>query len=545
MGIKGLLKELPGGKMADQRVGFDALAASRGAGRFSAEVDAGSVLHICALRHKAPFDDGDYVPAAREFNRMLISFELSCNWDVTMVFDGCPPPEKRHEHQRRRAKEGGVVVDGVFIAMCVQICRVRSVKYLVSPAEADMQVGRIRGGSIPVCNDSDEVAYGNKYVVIVDNWGREQYRVIDLNAPVTEEMKSRLPLFYYYRRHGIHVIHWWAAVMGCDISEKGSGIAHVGPRAFIAALRSFDDKPPQRLTVHGFASALLKSAPQRCSELHSVSRIASEMRRVARWFTVVGTYYDQDANVRSVSGDVVQTASSVGRRHSVGDLNPKTKAEYSRDERLQIDTVQPHNLAHNSAARRETINGLSLPSDRNTVAQCRPEELKAMIIARGGNVTGKDGRALTIPQLQRTVRAYLSMEKENSKHTVYFKRDHDNNGLFADIDTSERKSIPQIIDQLVRCSEFERSLHNFFVDISRLLRGDMFIDDYATIALEAPELTEKDIYKSFIHVGESETQKSIRAGLAKVLEMDSILYHAVASEDSGSIYIFLNSEHPR
>ena len=80
--------------------------------------------------------------------------------------------------------------------------------------------------------------------------------------------------------------------MGCDISEKGSGIAHVGPRAFIAALRSFDDKPPQRPTVHGFASALLKNAPQRCSELHSVSRIASEMRRVASWFTVGGTYYD-------------------------------------------------------------------------------------------------------------------------------------------------------------------------------------------------------------------------------------------------------------
>ena len=55
--------------------------------------------------------------------------------------------------------------------------------------------------------------------------------------------------------------------------------------------------------------------------------------------------------------------------------------------------------------------------------------------------------------------------------------------------------------------------------------------------METPELTEKFIYKSFIHVGESETQKSIRAGLAKILEMDSILYHAVASEDSGSIYI--------
>ena len=51
MGIKGLLKELPGGKMPEQRVGFDTLAASLGVVRFDARVDAGSVLHICAHRH--------------------------------------------------------------------------------------------------------------------------------------------------------------------------------------------------------------------------------------------------------------------------------------------------------------------------------------------------------------------------------------------------------------------------------------------------------------------------------------------------------------
>ena len=55
--------------------------------------------------------------------------------------------------------------------------------------------------------------------------------------------------------------------------------------------------------------------------------------------------------------------------------------------------------------------------------------------------------------------------------------------------------------------------------------------------MEAPEITERFNYDSFIHVGESKSQKSIRDGLKKVLEMDSILYHGVASEDSGSIYI--------
>ena len=44
--------------------------------------------------------------------------------------------------------------------------------------------------------------------------------MIDMDTAVTERMKSSLPLFYYYRRYGLTVIHWWAAIMGCDISEK-------------------------------------------------------------------------------------------------------------------------------------------------------------------------------------------------------------------------------------------------------------------------------------------------------------------------------------
>ena len=98
--------------------------------------------------------------------------------ECTLVFDGCPPKEKQHEHQRRCDKEGGVAINAIFIAMCVHIRRLQFVKYSVSPAESDMQVGQHRGngaacGGIPVCYDSDEVAYGNKVVIIVDDWAGE------------------------------------------------------------------------------------------------------------------------------------------------------------------------------------------------------------------------------------------------------------------------------------------------------------------------------------------------------------------------------------
>ena len=68
----------------------------------------------------------------------------------------------------------------------------------------------------------------------------------------------------------------------------------------------------------------------------------------------------------------------------IGDLNPKTLAEYTRAERTLIEAVQPHNLLHNSATRRDSINGLSLLANRNTMAESRPKELKTMVVAHEG-----------------------------------------------------------------------------------------------------------------------------------------------------------------
>ena len=165
--------------------------------------------------------------------------------------------------------------------------------------------------------------------------------------------------------------------------KKGSGIAYSGKEAFLDALRTFDNKPPQHLNFHNFATQLLKHARPRCREMYSIHSVAVELQRVAHWFAVGGTYYDQAVNDRSVDGDIVREYSPNQRRHMIGDLNPRTMAEYTSAERMLIETIQSHNLLHNSATRRESINGLSLPLDRATVAECRPEELRAMVVARG------------------------------------------------------------------------------------------------------------------------------------------------------------------
>ena len=49
---------------------------------------------------------------------------------------------------------------------------------------------------------------------------------------------------------------------------------------------------------------------------------------------------------------------------------------------------------------------------------------------------------------------------------------------------------------------------------------------------------EELIQKAFVHVGNSITSKSLRAGLAKVLEMNSVIYYSFAwSDDWKSFYI--------
>jgi len=168
----------------------------------------------------------------------------------------------------------------------------------------------------------------------------------------------------------------------------------------------------------------------------------------------------------------------------------------------------------------------------------RVDELKAIVIARGGSVTGKDGKALIKNELQRLVEAYLFGEKENSIHAVFFDRSKKSNGIFAQIDSSERKTVPEIINNLLQSGEHEPSIQALFRDILQCFHEDKVIDDFTTISLMAPDLKEKFIWESFAHVGDSTDQKTIRDGLWKVMEMQDMIFHAIVmAEDGKSMYI--------
>ena len=145
----------------------------------------------------------------------------------------------------------------------------------------------------------------------------------------------------------------------------------MGRAVFVRALRETEDEGVKELEPRPFAKKLRDLCRPSCRLSHSIKSISTELQRVARWFTVDVTYYNSAANLYSVSGSLLTEATLTKRRHMLGDVNPKTGAEYSVPAKKIIEAASPHNLLQNSAARRSSIKGVTLPNGRETIASCR------------------------------------------------------------------------------------------------------------------------------------------------------------------------------
>ena len=157
MRIHGLLGQLP----CEPVSGLRNLKELAGGKKTPADIDTGTLIFVCALTHKEAYNARQYKPSLAEFQRLLIVFQRIHKWEFTCIFDGCPPPEKQHKHKRRSEKEDPIVITSEFISICVEFFWSCFIPYIVSPAEADMQVGRRNELAIPVCRDSDSIGYGN------------------------------------------------------------------------------------------------------------------------------------------------------------------------------------------------------------------------------------------------------------------------------------------------------------------------------------------------------------------------------------------------
>ena len=524
--------------MADQLTGFHKLTSWLNKKGLRIDLDTGTLLYCCAVRHKIPYEAGDYGPSVRAFQRLLIVLHVVNKWTFTSILDGKSPEEKLHEHARRQNREGSIKITSTYIAMCAKVCREMLLDYVVAPEEADMQVGRRHSNIIAMGRDSDLIGYGHRLVVMIDSYHAEKFRIIDLTVPVDECTKDELPLYYYYNKYGCRVIHWWAAVMGCDVSENQFGIQDIGRETLLKALESFENKPPSLLTEATVAEVLVKSKPFIARIFGATAKIQGELERVCHWFTKRGTYYDTSGNVYAINGELKKRSNRTTHDHMVGYIDPKTGAAFTGDQNKHLERMKSHNLLHKSYVDKEQINGLSLPEGKATAAKCTVDELKAIIIARGGTVTGKDGNALKRNELICLVNRYFRFEKQNTINAVYFDRSRKGNGIFTKLDTGGRVSVPGIINNLLKTGEHEPSIQKLFTDLLQSFEQGKVTDDYTTISLSAPDLKENFIWESFAHVGDSTSQKTIRDGLWKVMEMQERIYHAIVNADDGkSMYI--------
>ena len=116
--------------------------------------------------------------------------------------------------------------------------------------------------------------------------------------------------------------------MGCDISVAESGITHAGRAAFISALDTFDGRPACELTCQSFAKALLDCGSAALRSAWSESKASAELKQVVKWFSSEATFCNEQANVRSVLGDMIRPWSRAFCCHMQGLLGPGSLSEF-------------------------------------------------------------------------------------------------------------------------------------------------------------------------------------------------------------------------
>lgn len=537
MGIKNLLRHLPGGRADDQRKKFSTLT-SLSNRKTPVDIDCGSLIYSCVLHNTDAYLDGNLLPAAKEFYRRAIYIMHILKWDAVFVMDGSSPEEKKHEHERRRARHNGMSISSTMTAMCAKVCQQHLIPFVVSPQEADMQVRRQRCQAVVLSSDGDAIAYGAPYVVLVDRFGSETFRTIDMSLPVTIDIQRKYPLYACTKRFGIKIIHWWAAVNGCDVSANKSGIDGVGSGTFLKVAKHLCTSASSDVSAMQMATFLLQYGSAEARSKHTVDAIVEDLEFVSNWYCNGGCYYSEGGNIVSFDGSIRQRAVRSTTEHMRGRLDPKEKAPFTAQQNQQINEVIPHNMFHSSAEDKSNIRGVVLPEGRASVDDCLKAEVKKMLISRGASVMGKDGKELGVDDLRARLKRFLFVEKERPSQTVYFNRT-DSNGIFSKIDTGHKQSIERILRNLARSHAHTNSgLVEFFSEVESLHTNGRFIDDFDTIAAESPEIDPNTICEEFIHIGHEKRSKSIRNALKRVVEMNDLLYHAVAwREDRRSFFI--------
>ena len=261
MGIKFLLKYLPGGGPNDYHYSFFALDLADE----HVILDGGGFAWQYGFMHAEDFVKANYMPSLRDMARDLKYIRDACRWRLVVILDGKENEAKAPEDARRRAQfehaqiagnaSGQVKNNPEYTALIVCLCQMLGIEVRVARKEADPQTSyeAILHGATPVSGDSDLLAYGiTRRLILVKSYHSELYRVIDLDADVED---GEYPLLDLFKIHGKIVFQLYAGCRGCDFTQHRFGIVGVGYKQFVLASkavtgdRTVDSRLPCRRTL--------------------------------------------------------------------------------------------------------------------------------------------------------------------------------------------------------------------------------------------------------------------------------------------------------
>ena len=492
-------------------------------------VDAGSLLWQCAAEQASEYLGGNYRPALKQLQDILLYWKNICQWDAELIFDGRPNPCKAPEDARRkerreraRSEEDGslraqVRNDEHYTALAIQLCKFHSIRYKVAAYEADPQTV-VASGHVSVTADSDLVAlHPGQKVVIVASFIHEIFRLVDTSAVVTE---GQYPLMDLFNKYGDIVWHLHAACLGCDFSDHPSGIKGIGFEKYVSAVRNVDGS----LTARSLAASLidLYGAVIKEAGYASEDALVDQLQQVVDAYSTKALIYDESANIRNMEGMMLQPSSEDNKKHMRGDLNCKTLAPLSDEVKADMDSIDFATMANNTQADLSNIRGVQLPEGK-TIVTMNCSELRDFISARGGTVD------MVLDEMKVLAKQYQLLESEVPRK--YFDRHRDvTSSLYRQIDTGVKVPIGNILASVASDPSFnnEPDLKDLFRLTLDLYRRGEFDDSYSNIARFAPELPETVIYRTFGKIGGSTEQKSIGDALARCQSLNDAPYHALA-----------------
>jgi 5'-3' exonuclease len=513
-------------------------------------LDAANMMYHAALKHAREFQTGNYVPAAR-YCQLLLQFYLARGMLLFVVFDGQEDPDKVHETQRRRLKRAGCQarVDAskansdtpsdsdvagclsnqpMFTALLAKVCSFYRIPFSVSPYQADPALNGLQTDEpfVVVSSDTDNLAYGVIKWVSLEHFNTGTGWLVDTDSFDETDFEG-YPIARHFMAHGSIVFRLVGAVLGCDATEKASGITGIGQERLIEALNEHGcDK---KLTAMSFAEVLVKLKLTSESTLD----LAAEIERVNTVFTTSphAVRYGPDGEHVALDGRVLAHGTETTRAHMSGLLNPRTLEPFSTAEQALLDSYDPSQVTHSSKVDPSSVAGGTLP---DIPERCGVDALRSFLTARGATSSGHLRAELVV-----FVQAYLNMEEEIPP--VLFDRSA-NSGFELKSIPSKHGTLPTAIltallkDPQIAESKEPFALRPFFELIMAQYAASTMMDSKDSIILNSPELEPWLIQRLYCHLGGGDEKKAMKESFSKFVDQDGVIYHAMGILD-GSIII--------